>query len=82
MILSCEVFSQNGFKVKSGVEVTEKYKQIKKYLTVKKLSVVLLVVEYIGQEFKHFVLPLRSGSAVIPLLWSKFKHLLFALLSL
>lgn len=58
-------FCQKGFKGKSGIEVTEKYKQITKYLTVKKLPVVLSVVVYIAQEFKHFVLPLQSRSSVI-----------------
>ena len=70
-----------GFKGKNGVNQTERYQRIKNVLTSKTALAYMSFIVYMCQDFKKFVVPLRSTEPKIHVLYVKCVKLVKDLLS-
>ena len=70
-----------GFKGKNGVNQTERYQRIKNVLTSKTALAYMSFIVHMCQDFKKFVVPLRSTEPKIHVLYVKCVKLVKDLLS-
>eukprot|EP00111_Clytia_hemisphaerica_P012166 TCONS_00035734-protein len=69
-----------GFKGKSGIAATSRYKRIKQYLTDERVLIVMHFVASVAQDFQAFIKPLQTKSPMIHILHSKCTKLIHTLL--
>ena len=74
------VKSLPGFKGKTGISSTIRYKRIKEYLTDKRVFIIMHFVASVAQDFQVFMKLLQTRSPMIHILHSKCMELIHTLL--